>query len=91
METKITNYIKNYLAGDYQIWFIVILLNTFGLLIQFSAKAKMSMDGPFEPMASIIKSLVLLGASFYLMAWVSRKNYIKLTRFVHIALIFHGF
>lgn len=40
METKITNYIKNYLAGDYQIWFIVILLNTFGLLIQFSAKAK---------------------------------------------------
>lgn len=88
METRITNYIKNRLAGDYQIWFIVILLNTFGLLIQFSAKAKLSMDGPFEPMASIIKSLVLLGISFYLMAWVSRKNYIKLTRFVHIALVF---
>lgn len=88
METRMTNYIKNRLAGDYQIWFIVILLNTFGLLIQFSAKAKLSMDGPFEPMASIIKSLVLLGISFYLMAWVSRKNYIKLTRFVHIALVF---
>ena len=88
METRITNYIKNRLAGDYQIWFIVILLNTFGLLIQFSAKGKLSMGGPFEPMASIIKSLVLLGISFYLMAWVSRKNYIKVTRIAHIALIF---
>ena len=88
METRITNDIKNRLAGDYQIWFIVILLNTFGLLIQFSAKGKLSMGGPFEPMASIIKSLVLLGISFYLMAWVSRKNYIKVTRIAHIALIF---
>ncbi len=88
MESRITNYIKNRLAGDYQIWFIVILLNTFGLLIQFSAKGKLSMGGPFEPMASIIKSLFILGLSFYLMAWVSRKNYIKVTKIAHIALIF---
>jgi cell division protein FtsW len=88
METKITNYIKNRLAGDYRIWLIVILLNTFGLLIQFSAKGKLSMDGPFEPIASIIKSLAILGFSFWLMAWTSQKNYIKLTRLAHIALVF---
>lgn len=88
MEIKISNYIKNRLAGDYQIWFIVILLNTFGLLIQFSAKGKLSMGGAFEPMASIIKSLAILGFSFWLMAWVSRRNYIKLTQLAHIALIF---
>ena len=88
MESKITQYIKSRLLGDYQIWFIVILLNTFGLLIQFSAKGKLSMSGPFEPMASIVKSIVILGFSFWLMTYVSRKDYIKLTKFAHVALIF---
>jgi cell division protein FtsW len=88
METKITNYIKSHLAGDYQIWFIVFLLNTFGLLIQFSAKGKLNMSGPFDPITNMLKSMVILGLSFFLMSWFSRQNYIKMTQFSHVALIF---
>jgi cell division protein FtsW len=76
------------LAGDYQIWFIVFLLNTFGLLIQFSAKGKLNMSGPFDPITNMLKSMVILGLSFFLMSWFSRQNYIKMTQFSHIALIF---
>ena len=81
MEAKITKYIKDHLAGDYQIWFIVILLNIFGLLIQFSTKSRMTMSGPFEPLTSIVKTIIILIGSFYLMSWISRQNYIKITRF----------
>ena len=88
METRISNYIKSHLAGDYQIWFIVFLLNTFGLLIQFSAKGKLNMSGPFDPITNMLKSMVILGLSFFLMSWFSRQNYIKMTQFSHIALIF---
>lgn len=88
METRITNYIKSHLAGDYQIWFIVFLLNTFGLLIQFSAKGKLNMSGPFDPITNMLKSMVILGLSFFLMSWFSRQNYIKMTQFSHVALIF---
>ena len=88
METRITNYIKSHLAGDYQIWFIVFLLNTFGLLIQFSAKGKLNMSGPFDPITNMLKSMVILGLSFFLMSWFSRQNYIKMSQFSHVALIF---
>ncbi|MEN9957818.1 MAG: hypothetical protein RLZZ474_62 [Bacteroidota bacterium] len=86
MEAKITKYVKEYLVGDYQIWFIVLLLNIFGLLIQFSTKSRMTMSGPFEPLTSIIKTIAILLASFYLMSWISRQNYIKITRFSNIFL-----
>ncbi|MEY2894718.1 MAG: hypothetical protein RIS42_437 [Bacteroidota bacterium] len=86
MEAKITKYIKEHLAGDYQIWFIVLLLNIFGLLIQFSTKSRMTMSGPFEPLTSIVKTIGILIASFYLMSWISRQNYIKITRFSNIFL-----
>jgi len=88
METRITNYIKSHLAGDYQIWFIVFLLNIFGLLIQFSAKGKLNMSGPFDPITNMLKSMAILGLSFFLMSWFSRQNYIKMTQFSHVALIF---
>ena len=86
MEAKITKYLKEHLVGDYQIWFIVLLLNIFGLLIQFSTKSRMTMSGPFEPLTSIIKTIAILIASFYLMSWISRQNYIKITRFSNIFL-----
>jgi len=86
MEAKITKYIKDHLAGDYQIWFIVILLNIFGLLIQFSTKSRMTMSGPFEPLTSIVKTIIILIGSFYLMSWISRQNYIKITRFSNLLL-----
>ena len=86
MEAKITKYIKEHLVGDYQIWFIVLLLNIFGLLIQFSTKSRMTMSGPFEPLTSIVKTIAILIASFYLMSWISRQNYIKITRFSNIFL-----
>ncbi|MHA8081054.1 FtsW/RodA/SpoVE family cell cycle protein [Aquirufa regiilacus] len=86
MESKITKYVKEYLVGDYQIWFIVLLLNIFGLLIQFSTKSRMTMSGPFEPLTSIVKTIGILIASFYLMSWISRQNYIKITRFSNIFL-----
>lgn len=86
MESKITKYVKEYMVGDYQIWFIVLLLNIFGLLIQFSTKSRMTMSGPFEPLTSIVKTIAILLASFYLMSWISRQNYIKITRFSNIFL-----
>ncbi len=86
MEAKITKYIKEHLVGDYQIWFIVLLLNIFGLLIQFSTKSRMTMSGPFEPLTSIIKTIAILIGSFFLMSWIARQNYIKITRISNIFL-----
>ena len=86
MEAKITKYIKEHLVGDYQIWFIVLLLNIFGLLIQFSTKSRMTMSGPFEPLTSIIKTIAILIGSFFLMSWIARQNYIKITRVSNIFL-----
>jgi cell division protein FtsW len=88
MEARITNFIKTRLAGDYQIWFIVFLLNIFGLLIQFSAKGKMLMGGPLVPIANIAKSIFLLAGSFALMSWISRQNYLRLAKYSNIFLIF---
>jgi len=88
MEARITNFIKTRLAGDYQIWFIVFLLNIFGLLIQFSAKGKMFMAGPMVPIFNIGKSIFLLAVSFVIMSWISRQNYLRLTKYSNIFLIF---
>lgn len=86
MEFKLGDYIKSKIAGDYQIWFIVVILNLFGLLVQFSAKSKMSMSGPLEPITGMFKTVIILVASFMIMAYISRSNYIKLTRFSNILL-----
>jgi cell division protein FtsW len=86
MEAKITKFLKDRMVGDYQIWFIVILLNLFGLLIQFSTKSRMTMSGPLEPLSSIIKTIAILCASFYFMSWIARQNYIKVTRLSNILL-----
>jgi cell division protein FtsW len=88
MESRITSFIKSRLAGDYQIWFIVFLLNIFGLLIQFSAKGKMLMGGPWAPITNIAKSIFLLALSFLITSWFSRKNYIFLTKRSNLFLIF---
>lgn len=88
MEARITNFIKTRLAGDYQIWFIVFLLNIFGLLIQFSAKGKMFMGGPMVPIFNIAKSIFLLAGSFAIMSWISRQNYLRVTKYSNIFLIF---
>ena len=49
MDSKIKAFFQEHLKGDYKIWLIVFILNAFGLVIQFSAKAKLTMDGPLEP------------------------------------------
>ena len=55
MDSKIKAFFQEHLKGDYKIWLIVFILNAFGLVIQFSAKAKMTMDGPFEPLSVLLK------------------------------------
>ena len=65
----------------------MIILNAFGLLIQFSAKAKMTMDGPLEPLSSFVKTLAILGISFYLMSFFSKSNYSRVAKFSDLALI----
>jgi cell division protein FtsW len=86
MDSKIRTFFQEHLKGDYKIWLIVIILNAFGLLIQFSAKAKLTMDGPFEPLASFFKTLVILALSFYLMSYFSKSNYSRVAKFSDLAL-----
>ena len=87
MDSKIKAFFQEHLKGDYKIWLIVIILNAFGLLIQFSAKAKLTMDGPFEPLSSFVKTLAILGISFYLMSFFSKSNYSRVAKFSDLALI----
>ena len=87
MDSKIKAFFQEHLKGDYKIWLIVIILNAFGLLIQFSAKAKMTMDGPLEPLSSFVKTLAILGISFYLMSFFSKSNYSRVAKFSDLALI----
>ena len=79
--------LKLELKGDYQIWLIVLVLNLFGLLVQFSAKGRIAMMSPWDPITSFLKTIIILGISFYLMAYFSRQNYIKLAKFSEIALL----
>jgi cell division protein FtsW len=87
MDSKIKAFFQEHLKGDYKIWLIVFILNAFGLLIQFSAKAKMAMDGPFEPLTSFVKTIAILGISFYLMNYFSKINYSRVAKFSDLALI----
>ena len=87
MDSKIKAFFQEHLKGDYKIWLIVFILNAFGLVIQFSAKAKMTMDGPFEPLSSFVKTLAILGISFYLMSFFSKSNYSRVAKFSDLALI----
>jgi cell division protein FtsW len=87
MDSKIKAFFQEHLKGDYKIWLIVFILNAFGLLIQFSAKAKMAMDGPFEPLTSFVKTIAILGISFYLMSYFSKINYSRVAKFSDFALI----
>lgn len=86
MQAKLSYYLKNNLQGDKIIWMIVFFLNTIGLLIQFSAKGRFNMSNPFDPIIGFIKPLIILIASIYIMAWVSRKDYTQLTKYVHVFL-----
>lgn len=87
MDSKIKAFFQEHLKGDYKIWLIVFILNAFGLLIQFSAKAKLAMDGPFEPLTSFLKTIAILGISFYLMSYFSKINYSRVAKFSDLALI----
>jgi cell division protein FtsW len=79
--------LKLELKGDYQIWLIVLVLNLFGLLVQFSAKGRIAMMSPWDPITSFLKTIIILGISFWLMAYFSRQNYIRLAKFSEIALL----
>lgn len=87
MDSKIKAFFQEHLKGDYKIWLIVFILNAFGLVIQFSAKAKLTMDGPLEPLSSFVKTLAILGISFYLMSFFSKSNYSRVAKFSDLALI----
>ncbi len=87
MNQKISQFIHKNLVGDKHIWLIVFLLNIFGLLIQFSAKGKMGMGGPWEPIFFLGKSVAILVFSLAVMYWVSRYDYLKLTKYSNILLI----
>ncbi|RVU24925.1 cell division protein FtsW [Sandaracinomonas limnophila] len=78
--------LEEYIKGDYQIWFIVILLNLFGFLVQFSAKGRITMDSPIDPIASLIKPIGILIVSFWIMAFFSRQDYFKFSKFAEIGL-----
>jgi cell division protein FtsW len=87
MENKIRELIKKHVVGDYQIWLIVILLNLFGLMIQFSAKSRMVMTSPMEPLTSFIKTLVILAISFILMSYFAKLNYSKIAQLSNFTLV----
>ncbi|MHA8065387.1 FtsW/RodA/SpoVE family cell cycle protein [Aquirufa sp. ROCK2-A2] len=87
MENRIKEIVRKHIVGDYQIWFIVILLNLFGLLIQFSAKSRMVMMSPMEPITSFIKTLIILAFSFILMSFFAKMNYSKIGQISNFALV----
>lgn len=78
--------LKFTLPGDRQIWWILFLLNIFGFVVQFSAKAKFNMETPFDPITSLIKPLGILLFSFYIMYEVAKRDYYELCKYVQIVL-----
>jgi cell division protein FtsW len=87
MDNKIRELIQKHVVGDYQIWLIVILLNLFGLMIQFSAKSRMVMTSPMEPLSGFIKTLVILAISFVLMSYFAKMNYSKIAQISNFTLV----
>jgi cell division protein FtsW len=86
MKSKLYAYFKNQMHGDYKIWLIVMILNAFGMVVQFSAKGRFNMEGPFEPILGMIKPLVILFISFWVMAWVSRQDYVSVIKYITLLL-----
>ncbi|MHA8076723.1 FtsW/RodA/SpoVE family cell cycle protein [Aquirufa sp. TARAVU-A1A] len=82
----ISERIKKHFDGDVHILLIVILLSIVGVIIQFSAKGRLTMGGPFVPLQHLVKSLVILVGGFYAMGVFSRKDYLKSTKYVDLAL-----
>lgn len=78
--------LKFTLPGDRQIWWILFLLNIFGFVVQFSAKAKFNMETPFDPITSLIKPLGILLVSFYIMYEIAKRDYYELCKYVQVIL-----
>lgn len=81
-----TAYIRSLMAGDYQLWCIVLILNGIGFLVQFSAKSKYHLGGAMEPLSYLIKNGIILIASLLIMSYISRQDYVRLTRFNNLVL-----
>ena len=78
--------IKKHFEGDIHILLIVILLSIAGVIIQFSAKGRLTMDGPLSPLLHLSKSLIILGCGFWAMGFFSRLDYLKSTKYMDIVL-----
>jgi cell division protein FtsW len=85
--SSISERIKKHFEGDIHILLIVIFLSVIGVIIQFSAKGRLTMDGPLVPLAHLIKSLLILGVGFWAMGIFSRMDYLKSTKYVDMALL----
>lgn len=84
MRTKLS--LKLDLPGDRYIWWILFLLNIFGFVVQFSAKAKFNMETPFDPLAALVKPFGIMLVSFYLMYEIAKRDYFELGRYVSLVL-----
>ena len=86
MKSKLYAYFKDQMLGDYKIWFIVFILNAIGMVVQFSAKSRFTMDGAFDPITSLIKPIIILLGSLWVMAWVSRQDYVSVVKYINLLL-----
>lgn len=82
-----TAYLRSLMAGDYQLWCIVLFLNGLGFLVQFSAKSKYHLGGALEPISYLIKTGAILVISLVIMSYISRQDYVKLTRWNNLFLL----
>jgi cell division protein FtsW len=78
--------IKKHFEGDIHILLIVIFLSIAGVVIQFSAKGRLTMDGPLSPLSHLFNSLVILACGFWAMGELSRKDYLKATKYMDLLL-----
>ncbi len=76
----ITDRIKNHFKGDIHILLIVFFLSVMGVVIQFSAKGRLTMDGPLSPLFPLFKSLMILLVGFWCMGRISQIDYLKSTK-----------
>jgi len=84
--STISERIKKHFEGDIHILLIVIFLSIIGVVVQFSAKGRLTMDGPLIPLQHLFKSLLILVGGFYAMGIFSRMDYLKSTKYVDMAL-----
>lgn len=80
--------LKSYLHGDRQIWWVLFLLNIFGFVVQFSAKARFNMETPFDPIAALVKPLGIMLTSFYIMYEIAKRDYFEFGKYAHLVLYF---